>query len=292
MQSLIVEKPAPFLIGAEEFHITIVGAGGTGSYIVQSVARLMAHCAATGGPPIATIVLDGDDVEPQNVGRQLFSKAEIGRNKAQTLVARFNAAFGLRMEAWAGMATDHTLQNQVSPIRDRDRVRRNRVCNILVGAVDNPEGRLAMACALKSWQYDIWIDSGNHENVGQVVVGTKATKKQMVSTFALAGLCTGLPSPALLYPRLVRKTMLQPQQDCGAAMEDNRQSLMVNEQMATIVVQYLIDIIQLRRLILFETEVNVQSRSMRSTSITASNVARALKMTVEELTATRSVEWK
>jgi PRTRC genetic system ThiF family protein len=282
MQTLTIDPAVPFGIGAQAFFITVVGAGGTGSYVVQSLARLMAHCRATGGPPISALVLDADVVEHKNVGRQLFSHAEVGRNKAATLVARFNAAFGLQMEALPVMATAELLTGQATPIRNR--MRRDDSYHILVGAVDGPAGRSAMADALHSWHYDMWIDAGNHEHAGQVVLGTKANRKDLRGAFALGGFCSGLPSPALVYPRLIRTQAEQPRQDCAAAMEDNRQSLMINEQVATIVGQYLTQIVIQRRLTTFETEIDLGAFSMRSTTITAANVAKAAKMTVEELT--------
>jgi PRTRC genetic system ThiF family protein len=290
MQLLTIDPAVPFGIGATEFHITVVGAGGTGSYVVQGLARLMAHCTAIGGPLISATILDGDVVEEKNVGRQLFSRAEVGRNKAQTLVARFNAAFGLQMEALPIMATDAVLQNQGTAIRNR--LRRDVSYNVLVGAVDGHEGRIAMAKALKSWKYDMWIDAGNHEHAGQVVLGTKSSRKDLRGVFALGSFCSALPSPAMMYPRLLRATAERPRQDCAAAVEDNRQSLMINEQIATIVGQYLTQIVIRRQLTTFETEIDLQAFSMRSTPITAANVAKAAKMTVDELTQPKPVERK
>ena len=54
-------------------------------------------------------MIDGDHVEPHNVGRQKFAVAEIGRNKAQTLAGRVNAALGLKTVALPQMATSDLL---------------------------------------------------------------------------------------------------------------------------------------------------------------------------------------
>lgn len=67
------------------------------------MARLAVHCRDTGGPQIDLAFIDGDTVERTNVGRQLFSAADIGRNKAQALAAQFAAVFGLPIAAFPQM---------------------------------------------------------------------------------------------------------------------------------------------------------------------------------------------
>ena len=277
MQTLMLDPAVPFLVGAApRFHVVVVGAGGTGSYVVQHLARMMSHCAAMGGPDISATVFDGDGVEPKNVGRQLFAPAEVGRNKAMTLAARFNAALGLRITAVARMATSELLTLEVN--------QSHRDCCVLVGCVDGAEGRKEMAAALKDGMYDLWIDSGNHEASGQVVVGGAAEMRKMHGAFALGGLCSALPAPSLLYPHLLKAAKPRPRQDCAAAVEDNRQSLTINAQMAAIVSQYLTQIVLKRRLMTYETTVDVDAGTMRSTPITAANLAQALGLSIDELT--------
>ena len=81
-------------IGCSKFHLVLVGCGGTGSFLAGHIARLLTGSVI--GETIEDVLLiDGDSVESKNVGRQLFSKRDIGMNKAEVLANRYNQAFGL-----------------------------------------------------------------------------------------------------------------------------------------------------------------------------------------------------
>lgn len=262
MQTLTIDPPIPFVLPPRSaVAITLVGCGGTGSHIAQALARLAAHCRDTGGPAVSLSFVDGDTVEAKNVGRQLFGPADVGHNKAQVLAARFSALFGLRIDAVprmldeagraGGMTTEH----------------------ILVGAVDTAAARRHMAGLLEDCA--LWLDCGNHESSGQVVVGSVAERRQLRGALALKTLCSALPAPSLVYPDLLKDAPKRRRADCAAATFDNAQSLMVNQQMAAIAAQYLYQIVVQRRLTTFCTTVDLDSLSMRSTPITAANLAAA-----------------
>jgi len=59
----------------------IIGAGGCGSWLAPALLML------NRGP---VIVVDGDTLEPSNLNRQLFSAADIGKNKAVALADRYD----------------------------------------------------------------------------------------------------------------------------------------------------------------------------------------------------------
>ena len=165
MQMLSFEPIAPFVIGNQSrFHITIVGAGGTGSYIVQTVARLMAHANEKGSPKIDVTLVDGDTIEAKNIGRQLFAPAEIGRNKAQSLATRFNQALGLKIQAIPTMIDQYSLPHVDRYQWHQSAALDKRPYSIVVGAVDNAEARKVIHDGLAKYVFNLWIDSGNHEH--------------------------------------------------------------------------------------------------------------------------------
>lgn len=70
--------------------VIVIGAGGTGSQVITSLARMDRALQALGHPGLYVTVYDPDAVSESNIGRQLFSEPEIGLNKAVALVTRIN----------------------------------------------------------------------------------------------------------------------------------------------------------------------------------------------------------
>ena len=86
--------------------VIVIGAGGTGSQVITSLARMDRALQALGHPGLYVTVYDPDAVSESNIGRQLFSEPEIGLNKAVALVTRINRFFGT---AWT---VSETFQGQ------------------------------------------------------------------------------------------------------------------------------------------------------------------------------------
>lgn len=267
MQTLTIDPSIPFVIPAGPLAVAVIGCGGTGSHIAQSLARLAAHCRDAGLPPLQIALVDGDRVEQKNVGRQLFSAADVGKNKAQVLAARLSTVFGLEVVAFPEMLNG---QHIVA-----------HTFGILVGAVDNPRARREIGRELErpNGRWKLWIDCGNHEHSGQVVVGTTLDAKGLKGSLALGGICTALPTAPLIYPALVEEVeQIVTPLDCARAMEQNAQSLMVNQAMAAVAAQYLYQIVIERRLTTYRTTIDLKSLTMSSKSITAANLAADLDM--------------
>lgn len=134
------------------FNITLVGCGGTGSFLAPHLARLAYHAAQRYGTVIQLRFIDPDQVEPKNIGRQNFCPAEIGANKARALATRYNLAFGLDIEF------------DSQPIDVASILYGYSWFNLVVGAVDNAAARQeicedVIAASGKMW----WLDCGNHE---------------------------------------------------------------------------------------------------------------------------------
>ncbi|MCA9896042.1 MAG: ThiF family adenylyltransferase, partial [Anaerolineae bacterium] len=79
-------------------EIVLVGCGGTGSQLARAVARMIYSMKAARQSVPRVCFIDPDVVELPNVGRQLFTHAEVGLHKAEALAWRFNYSLGLSIE--------------------------------------------------------------------------------------------------------------------------------------------------------------------------------------------------
>lgn len=173
--------PEYFLHPVHPITVVLVGAGGNGSQMLSALARTDHALRALGGPGLDVTVYDPDTVEAPNVGRQLFSAGEIGLNKAECLVTRFNRIFGTDWQAYP---------RRFEPEGDK-------TGNIIVTCVDNVASRLEIAKAFRKKnitrsevekyhrtrggtafnEYNeyysfYWLDLGNAQRTGQAVLGS------------------------------------------------------------------------------------------------------------------------
>ena len=142
--------------------VNVIGAGGTGSQVLTCLARLDTALRGLGHPGLFVTVYDPDTVTEANIGRQLFSPSDTGLNKAQCLVTRVNNFFG---NGWRAVP-------DIYPAILKD-ARRDNLANITITCTDN----------VKSYETPLyWMDFGNTQTSGQVVLGTVPKKiKQPVS---------------------------------------------------------------------------------------------------------------
>ena len=125
-------------------QIVLVGCGGTGSEVARSVARMLYDMQQSRQQTPKLLLIDPDIVEMKNVGRQLFTPADVGQFKAQVLMRRFNLALGLDAVA-------------IPEALDVDKHLPDRG-NLLIGCVDNHLARRELAKA----EGTVWVDAGNH----------------------------------------------------------------------------------------------------------------------------------
>jgi PRTRC genetic system ThiF family protein len=218
--------PQPLHLHLPEFHrvaLTMVGCGGTGSHIASG---LVALAQALADRNIATDILfiDPDIVEPKNVGRQLFSQADVGRYKADVLASRLNAAFATTV----GFAP--------RKIDSLDTFRVDGALNVVIGAVDNAAARKVIARQVEKAKGGLWhLDVGNDNHSGQVVLGNCGIV-DLKRSVAL-GMVDRLPVPSVVYPDLV-KGHREPAKrqtkatSCAELAAEGIQGLMVNRMAA------------------------------------------------------------
>ena len=207
--------------------VTLVGCGGTGSHIASGLVSI-AQALAEKGIGTDILFIDPDVVEPKNVGRQLFSQADVGRPKAQVLAERLNAAFATTVGC-AVRKVDTLDKFGAEDDRVADDAR-NKLC-VVVGAVDTASARKVIAANVRAATGRVWwLDCGNENHSGQVALGNSFGKIER-----RMGLVTALPAPSVVYPDLVkthRAKRATRAQSCAELQALGVQGLMVNRMMA------------------------------------------------------------
>lgn len=173
--------PAYFNNPVHPIKVTLVGAGGNGSQMLSALARINHALLQLGKQGISVTVYDPDTIQPANIGRQLFTEAELGLNKANCLVSRFNRLFG----------TDWLAVPDFFDHKD------GKYGNILITCVDNVGTRKEIGSAFRKFnitkgqarkyhetkggaafnEYNenyhfYWLDLGNTQQTGQAVLGS------------------------------------------------------------------------------------------------------------------------
>lgn len=253
----------------ERVGIVLAGCGGTGSFAALHLARI-AYEARRAGLHLEMIFCDPDRVEERNIGRQNFCPAEIGLPKAMALASRYNLAFGLRIGAVQARIGESGQMARWS----------NRSGNVLlvIGCVDSPAARREIAAGFapygpRAW----WLDAGNDDYDGQVLIGN--SRRQVIDP--LIG-CLEWPYPSLQEPRIVQQEAgeegrggagargveaEQAELSCAELLALNVQSLMINQAMAGWIGVYASRLLLSRDLDVCQTWVNLRSGLVRSEPI-------------------------
>jgi PRTRC genetic system ThiF family protein len=199
--------PAHFL--DRRVDVTLVGCGGNGSQMLTGLARLNHALLGLGHPGLRVVAFDSDTVSEANIGRQMFSPADVGQFKSIVLVHRLNAFFGLDWIARPVKAGPSELVNVGG--------------GITIVCVDSAAARAKLAPSLRRTTAYV-MDLGNRASDGQVVFGTATPEPPAPS----------LPFPYDLLPELIDTSM--PEDDtpsCGLAEALERQELFINQALVT-----------------------------------------------------------
>jgi PRTRC genetic system ThiF family protein len=198
--------------------IHLVGVGGNGAQMAGCLARLDIAMRALGHPQgLHVTAFDADRVSEANVGRQLYSAADIGQHKALITVHRLNQFYGLDWQAY--------------PLRYADYLSARRVPGdpqVLVSCADSRVARSLLHQHLfrERCNTRYWLDLGNTEATAQVVLGQP-----------LAGTHTWpaergarLPCVTELFPELLDTTSAEdPRPSCSVRMSLAAQGLFIND---------------------------------------------------------------
>lgn len=223
----------------ESYQITLIGCGGTGGYTAQALSRI----AFESEKEIKLVFIDGDTVEEKNVGRQNFYYAETGENKASVLAERYSFAYGLEIKAIPEFFTSKyekflsllSLSDLIISAVDSAAARKE-IHKSLIKIHKAIENRLSHNMPIDVG-YLVWIDTGNNEYSGQILVGNtfdkkiiKRQKKQETISF--------LPYPSLSEPDIINEKLekkTSPQTNCAERIRLKEQSATINLLMASVV---------------------------------------------------------
>nr|WP_096697685.1 PRTRC system ThiF family protein [Polaromonas sp. AER18D-145] len=208
LQSDLLTKPVKILL---------VGAGGTGSRMLEKLVCLHKALKAKGHPHgFDVVVVDPDTVSPANIGRQAFYPGDVGAYKADILVTRANMA--LEDAVWESCVAKLDTQSNLSAY------------DIVIGAVDNRAARLGILRGLENTMSGLryWMDMGNRRADGQVVLGQVSSRRK-VGEDKLR-----LPHVGELYPELIDPAFEDSDDtpSCSLAEALEKQSLFINPTLA------------------------------------------------------------
>ena len=160
--------PGYFLDPVHRISVILVGAGGNGSQMLSSLARMDHALRQLRHPGLAVRVYDPDVVEAPNVGRQLFTAGDLGRNKAECLVSRFNRMYGTdweaEPEAYRCKCTANIIITCVDSVKCRKEV------GAFLSRVRRNQSKSGRTLNEHSWFY--WLDLGNGQRTGQAILGS------------------------------------------------------------------------------------------------------------------------
>jgi PRTRC genetic system ThiF family protein len=264
-------------------RLYLVGCGGTGSWLAPHIVRLARFLREAKSTNVQVTFIDPDTVEAKNVFRQNFSSAEIGARKAETLALRLGPAWGTEVRVHTRCFDPKMVELGYGDV------------GVLIGCVDNAAARQTIANALDhgphgwggGWSsgdslplpHLFWLDCGNGQNTGQVLLGSTSNFKMLRSAFPHfpeATFCIQLPAPHLQHPDLlelrpneVKATGEPPAPSCAQLVFTGDQSPSINAMVANIAATYLWRMFtDPKGLTTFASYCNLEALSVRSRFIT------------------------
>lgn len=189
--------------------VTVVGCGGTGGFVAEGLCRLLPQS-------LRLLLIDCDRVEEGNLSRSNFTMSDLDLFKSEALAKRLASRYN-RPIAYS------TLPVGMLKLSN----------GLVIGCVDNGEARLQITNRLTSPSW--WIDSGNGQNYGQVLVGN-CTDKQDSAYYFEDGICYWLPLPTLQQPALLNQEPRR--RSCDEAVAADEQGPTINQAMAALVLEF------------------------------------------------------
>jgi PRTRC genetic system ThiF family protein len=212
--------------------INLIGAGGTGSQFLTALGRMNHSLIALNHPGLMVRVFDDDRVEPANLGRQLFTTAELGLHKSVALINRINLFFGTNWKAIPEKYNRETIKTHPDL----------RMAEITISCVDTVKARFEIAELLKEVRKKhyqdrnqplYWLDFGNSKDTGQVILSTLTTIQQPESKKFRVVDC--LPLVTEEFKELLEISESTDQTpSCSLAEALTRQDLFINSALANL----------------------------------------------------------
>lgn len=267
---------------AADSRILVVGCGGTGSFVAEGLCRLLLKS------DIPLILIDPDRVESHNLLRQQFFSGDVGKFKSQALAERLSRQYG-RPIAYSVYPYMHDLLYKDYGGGLHSRANQG----ITVSCVDNAAARRSIA---ETWHLNPmswWLDAGNGYSSGQVLIGNIANVAQVERSFDKEKQeVVALPIPTLQLPSLLAPPArpVTDVKDCAEAVLAEEQSPVINQAMATLVLEFMHRFLQ-GRLSWMGAYLDMEAGTLQTVPTEPEVVARMLGVRVDTLIVGKP-EWR
>jgi PRTRC genetic system ThiF family protein len=235
-------------------QVHVVGVGGNGAQMAACLARLDIAMQALGHPfGLHVTAFDADRVSEANVGRQLYSRADIGRLKAVVTINRLNQYYGLDWESIPSRYEDYCGSNS-----------RGLDADIVISCVDTRRARRNIHQLLfrEYGRCSYWLDLGNREADAQAILGQPLASYRGQPEANVVR----LPCVTELFPDLLDENKFEDNQpSCSVRMSLASQGLFINDVVVRFASQLLYELFSNGRIRQHGVMVNLDAK--RSTPI-------------------------
>lgn len=203
------EYKSPQTWRSKAIKVVVIGAGGNGSEVVDTLAAFHHALISLGHPEgLDVTVIDDAVVRESNLVRQRFWPCDLGQYKSIALVNRYNMMLGLQ---WVAIPEPFPGSESRSVVES---------ANIIISAVDTASARREISTT-RNFSDAMWLDLGNAHRHGQVVFGAVDPTKRSL-----------YPTAVDIYPEIM--TMADSmEKSCSAAASIATQDCLINRAVTT-----------------------------------------------------------
>lgn len=294
---LLPKKLAIQLSGDETLHFIVVGAGGTGGYLLRDLVRMVSLKNQQERKRHTITVIDGDIVEEKNLTRQNFVRQDIGKNKAVVSAQRYGRSFGIEINVVDSYLTKpEELHDYINSIL-LSRGTNARHVPVFIDCVDNNSTRLYIANTSNLLVNDkivnMVLSSGNAERIGQVVLSLRTPiSASEAATFPLSqliehhGSAQGTPVIAMtptffdIFPNVtIDKDPTQ--LSCAEQAESAPQNIVANTTAASILFGFTVRMLNYEKITTLAVFFNTKTGKQSEFEFTQPDLSRLLAMTTD-----------
>lgn len=208
--------------------VNLIGAGGTGSKVLTALMEMNHSLIELGHAGLQVRLWDDDIITEANLGRQRFAECETGLYKSVALINRCNRWSGTNWKA-----------ESIKFEKDKlDKIPEEAQATIFISCVDTVKARFEIAEILNTLSNrrnyrdapKYWLDFGNRQHTGQVLLSTIGTIKQPQSEkFETVA---SLPMVTEEYGELLKQSELEDDTpSCSLAEALEKQDLFINSSL-------------------------------------------------------------
>ncbi len=213
--------------------ISVIGVGGTGSFLLSKLARLnIALKEILEYPGIHVQAYDGDTIGEHNYMRSTFSSSDKGLFKATTAISRINRHYGTK---WKGIDEFYSIP-------------KHQVSNITIFCIDTLDERKSIYEGLRKEKKGYHftesfyiVDVGNEKGFGQVLLSTVHDDNKTIHHVDGYDVIINLKPLWELFP----DTKQDDSPSCSSVESLSKQGVFINEHMAILAAEMIKDIITL-----------------------------------------------